>query len=110
MASTKSDGRNGKFMIPVSTGVMQVVVSDGENWGPLPGEPWEHVSVSIIRSGKTLIPTWAEMCYVKSLFWKDDETVIQFHPPESEYVNDHPHVLHLWKPPYEVPTPPRATL
>jgi len=37
------------------------------------------------------------MCFVKALFWRSDETVIQFHPPESEYVNDHPHCLHLWR-------------
>jgi hypothetical protein len=24
--------------------------------------------------------------------------VIQYHPPESEYVNNHPNCLHLWRP------------
>ena len=42
-------------------------------------------------------PTWKEMCYVKDIFWNRDECVIQFHPPESEYVNTHPYCLHLWK-------------
>lgn len=34
---------------------------------------------------------------MKDLFWSEDETVIQFHPPKSEYVNQHPYVLHLWR-------------
>lgn len=54
---------------------------------------WEHVSVS--RINRT--PTWNEMCRIKELFWDDDETVVQFHPKKSEYVNRHPYCLHLWK-------------
>ena len=54
---------------------------------------WEHVSVSLPNR----IPTWTEMCFVKELFWDDSETVLQFHPPKSEYVNDMPFCLHLWK-------------
>jgi hypothetical protein len=37
------------------------------------------------------------MCLVKRMFWRDDETVIQFYPTQSEYVNLHPGVLHLWR-------------
>ena len=55
---------------------------------------WEHVSVST----ETRTPTWKEMCAVKDLFWGPDEVVIQFHPPQSAYVNYHPHCLHMWKP------------
>jgi hypothetical protein len=54
---------------------------------------WEHVSVSL----RNRTPTWEEMSFVKNLFWKDDETVIQFHPKKSEYINRHPYVLHLWR-------------
>lgn len=36
----------------------------------------------------------------------EEETVVQFHPPESEYVNNHLYCLHLWKPPYPVILPP----
>jgi hypothetical protein len=46
------------------------------------------------------------MCFVKSLFWDDEETVIQFHPAVSAYVNNHSHCLHLWKPPFDMPLPP----
>lgn len=37
------------------------------------------------------------MCEVKQLFWDDEETVLQFHPKKSQYINVHPYVLHLWK-------------
>ena len=37
------------------------------------------------------------MCFVKDLFWDETETVIQFHPPRSEYVNNHNFCLHLWR-------------
>ena len=61
---------------------------------------WEHVSVHA-REGKRFsaprTPTWAEMCFTKELFWEDDEAVVQYHPPKVSYVNQHPHVLHLWR-------------
>lgn len=64
---------------------------------------WEHVSVSL--SSRT--PNWAEMNYVKDLFWDEEECVMQLHPPRSRYVNCHPHTLHLWRPLYtEIPQPP----
>jgi len=105
-ASGPQDERNGAFIIPcLSTGAtLKVIISDGYGWtdSGLPGEPWEHVSVSLPNRN----PNWAEMCFVKSLFFDEEETVIQFHPPQSKYVNNHPHCLHLWKPPYEVVMPP----
>lgn len=55
---------------------------------------WEHVSVS----RRDRCPTWDEMCLVKSIFWDEDDCVIQYHPPRSEYVNNHPNCLHLWRP------------
>lgn len=54
---------------------------------------WEHVSVS----RKDRCPTWDEMCQIKDLFWDDEDCVVQYHPPRSEYVNMHPHCLHLWR-------------
>jgi hypothetical protein len=55
--------------------------------------PWEHVSVSLANR----CPTWEEMCRVKSMFWGEEETVVQFHPMKSHYINAHPYCLHLWK-------------
>jgi len=64
---------------------------------------WEHVSVS----ARDRCPTWDEMCWVKDIFWHENETVIQYHPPKAEYVNCHPHCLHLWKPlKHALPLPP----
>ena len=60
------------------------------------GLGWEHVSVSIPSEKRT--PTWEEMCYIKSLFWDDEDAVVQFHPPKSDYVNLHQYCLHLWRP------------
>src|SRR5712671_3289151 len=47
--------------------------------------PWEHVSVQAVKrfnngQTKNLIPTWDEMCYVKSLFWDAGDCVVQYHP------------------------------
>lgn len=67
------------------------------------GEQWDHVSVS----HPSRIPTWEEMCWIKSLFFEPDEAVMQLHPPQSEYVNNHPRCLHLWRPHNAtIPLPP----
>lgn len=111
--STPADGANGRFVLFCkSTGrTLLVVGSSGSDWplSGLPGEPWEHVSVSILgRTSHT--PSWGEMDFVRGLFWNDDETVIQFHPPRSLHINFHAGCLHLWKPPYPVPLPPPETI
>ena len=43
------------------------------------GGGWEHFSVNDMRE----TPSWEDMCEYKELFWKDDECVVQFHPPRS---------------------------
>lgn len=55
---------------------------------------WEHVSMC----PKDRTPTWDEMCMLKDMFWKEDEAVMQLHPPKQNYVNNMKHCLHLWKP------------
>jgi hypothetical protein len=101
MASDVSYGNNGVFQIPLSSRTrLQCIVSDGEGW--------EHVSVVAYSDNKMRTPTWAEMCKIKDMFWNENECVVQFHPPKSEYVNNHPHCLHLWKPQQIIiPTPPK---
>lgn len=95
MGGTKADGNNGLFVIPFESYELQVIASDGGNW--------EHVSVSM----KNRTPSWKQMCFIKDLFWGEDDTVIQYHPAKSEYVNNHEHCLHLWRPLKEkLPTPP----
>jgi len=69
------------------------------------GGGWEHVSLAPYKRSHT--PTWDEMCRLKDMFFHEDETVVQYHPPKSEYVNNMPNCLHLWRPLKEVmPTPP----
>lgn len=71
------------------------------------GYGWEHVSVQVRTSGKSYTPWWNEMNLVKDLFWDEEDAVFQIHPPKTEYVNNHPHVLHLWRPiGAAIPTPP----
>lgn len=99
---------NGRFVIrcPVLGSYLVVMTSNGADWREyLPGEPWEHVSVSVNHEQRC--PTWEEMCWVKDQVWDAEECVVQFHPPKSEYVNQHPYVLHLWRcPTQETPRPP----
>jgi hypothetical protein len=69
-----------------------------------PRQGWEHVSVS---TGRRRTPNWEEMCFVKDLFWDEEERVMQLHPPLSEYVKNNRYCLHLWKPLHqEIPAPP----
>lgn len=64
---------------------------------------WEHLSVSM--PNKT--PSWEQMCMMKDIFWGEDEVCVEYHPRKEEYVNNHPHCLHIWKPrDVEMPTPP----
>lgn len=96
LATDDKAGRNGLFYIPRLREILRCIVSDGGGW--------EHVSVSLPNR----CPTWEEMCFIKDVFWGPEETVIQYHPPRSEYVNNHPYCLHLWKPSdAKIVTPPR---
>lgn len=98
MGSDDSFGCNGAFEIPLKHG-QRVFVIAGDGLG------WEHVSVS----RKDRAPLWEEMCQIKAMFWDDEDCVVQFHPPRSQYVNVHNNCLHLWRPVDGVmPTP--ATL
>ena len=110
LASSSKDGMNGLFFFDREGYCIRCIASDGSDWkakklvgGALPGKPWEHVSVSL----DTRCPTWDEMNFVKEMFWRDDECVIQYHPPKSNYVNIMPYCLHLWKPiGVKIPMPP----
>lgn len=87
----------GAFLVPFNGSFLQVIASDGGRW--------EHVSV-VVR-GENRTPTWEELSHIKSLWWDDAECVVQYHPPNSEYINNHPYCLHLWRPTEaEIPLPP----
>ena len=83
------EGLWGYFEVRTAGGKLRII-SSGAATG---NEEWEHVSVSLPNR----TPTWAEMSLVKRLFWTDEETVVQFFPQKSAYVNDHKHCLHMWK-------------
>lgn len=92
---TAGDEHNGAFELKIKGERYRVVASNGQGW--------EHVSIS----SKHKVPSWKTMCIVKDLFFEEEEAVIQFHPRKSEYVNNHPNCLHLWKPTNEkLPIPP----
>jgi hypothetical protein len=140
ISGDRNSGPHGAFRIlcPVLCRTLTIIVSDGREWGQpldrptaeeiaalsphmqahlsrvmgdspqivLPDPPWEHVSVSASTT-----PTWAEMCWVKGLFWDPDELAIQLHPPEADYVNVHARCLHLWRPiGVALPVPPLITV
>lgn len=91
--SDASYGLNGAFAFTGPVGMrLRVIASDGMD--PV-AQGWEHVSVSCEHSNRC--PNWPEMCFVKDLFWDETETVLQFHPARSNYVNHHPTTLHLWR-------------
>jgi len=83
----RGDEHNGYFVVQLNHGQKFMVIASN-------GMGWEHVSVS----RKDRCPTWAEMCQIKDLFWDDADCVVQYHPPHSEYVNNHPYCLHMWRP------------
>ena len=83
--STDEIGNCGAFTIPFGSYEFVVIASDGMGW--------EHVSVSL----KNRCPNWTEMCYMKNLFWDKEDCVVQFHPPQNEYVNNNENCLHLWR-------------
>lgn len=89
-------GNNGAFMFKLGQVKCLCVASDGEGW--------EHVSITLDRKR---CPDWDEMSQIKGMFWDEDDCVVQFHPPKSDYVNNHPFCLHLWRPiGQEIPRPP----
>ncbi len=97
LASDTSFGSNGAFALSKNNVKFFVLASDGGGW--------DHVSVSCSHR----CPTWAEMCWVKELFFDSDEAVMQLHPAESDYVNHHPNCLHLWRPQEAaLPLPPTS--
>lgn len=99
--SEASFGFNGVFEIIDGKGVLFRVICSDEL-------AWEHVSVTV-RSGEKRTPTWAEMDWIKGLFWKDSETVMQLHVPREQHINNSEFCLHLWRPTdREIPLPPMS--
>ena len=107
LRTSSADGNNGTFDLesPEPGWRLVLIASDGMGW--------EHVSAHAYRRSGTQqrTPNWREMSYVKDLCWDGEDVVMQLHPKKSEYVNNHLHVLHLWRPiDRDIPTPPPITV
>jgi hypothetical protein len=97
--SDDSYGMIGTWVIPYKLEELCIISSDGMDW--------EHVSVSLEKR----CPTWEEMCFIKDLFWNDDEVVIQLHPAKKDYINQYNNCLHLWRPIRQsIPMPPKIMI
>jgi hypothetical protein len=108
LSSKPEDGFNGHFCFVLNNLRINVIASDGKDVDDAAWK-WEHVSVSIAESN--LPPSWSVMCQVKEIFWGDDEWVMQLHPPKAKNINNHPGVLHLWRPQREkIPLPPETAV
>ena len=89
------DGFGGTFYDKKSRCFLNFIIS----WGA----GFEHCSVSLPNR----CPSWEQMCVMKELFWKDDETCMELHPSKENYINNHPYCLHIWRPINEsIPLPP----
>lgn len=94
-AEAENDGIGGKYYDKYSGKYLNFIFSHQLGW--------EHLSVSM--PGKT--PTWDQMCVMKDIFWNEDEACVEYHPKKEDYVNNHQHCLHIWKPTNEtLPLPP----
>lgn len=103
-AASEPESKVGTFVLPT-------------RWGTLlechlhapPGAPWERVGVLTKKKrGGYREPSWDEMKLVKAVFFRDDETVLQFHPPEDEKLKLPYPILFLWRPTkVEAPRPSR---
>lgn len=94
-AETKNDGMGGKYYDKYTGKWLNFIFSYQMGW--------EHLSVSM----PSRTPTWNQMCVMKDIFWNKNEACVEYHPREEDYVNNHKHCLHIWRPTHEtLPTPP----
>jgi hypothetical protein len=99
MGTQSHVGQYGAFTLlsPESGWQLALICDDGTNTEVPESIGWEHVSVHAWRGKQSRTPTWKEMVFVKNICWDAEDVVVQYHPPESEYVDTHPNVLHLWR-------------
>ena len=90
----EGDETCGAFSVPSPVDRQPLVIVASSAGG------WDHVSVS----RRNRVPNWAEMEHIARLFFRDDETAVQFHVPSSDHINIHDHCLHWWRP-QEAPLP-----
>ncbi len=95
--ASKAGDDYGSFRLRAPTGAVLTVIAcagDADEFRRLGSDvAWDHVSVS--TPNRT--PSWAEMDWVKRLFFADDECAVQFHPPVADHINVHEFTLHLFR-------------
>lgn len=134
-----NSGPHGAFRIlcPVLSRTLNVVVSDGRDWGEVAPAPTPQDLAGfpaalrekilsryagrdqigpfplpawehVSVSARAFCPSWLEMCWVKDLFFLPEEWVVQYHPAKDDHINDHERTLHMWRPiGVELPIPPK---
>lgn len=79
----------------VNDGYLRVLVGrEPKNGGP---EVW-HLSIS----HKVRIPAWYEIKEARYKFLPDGVNMAIMFPPVSQYVDLHPHTIHLWEIPIDL--------
>ena len=58
-----------------------------------PSVRWLHASASFGDH----TPSWSDMSEVKETFFGAETMAVQMHAPRSQWVNEHPYTLHLWR-------------
>ncbi len=111
LGTDESAGNNGAFALfsPDPGWRLFIIASAADDPDVPESAGWEHVSVHVerISTGGQRTPSWKEMCIVKDTFWEPEDVVMQLHPRASQYVNHHPHTLHLWRSTRQpIPEPP----
>lgn len=92
-AASESEARVGTFVIPTQWGTALICHLHAP-----PGAPWERLAVIARKKrGGERTPSWEEMQLAKSAFFRDDETVVQYHVPEDEKLHLPQPVLFLWR-------------
>lgn len=86
--SLHDEGEDGARYVNRQDG--QVVILSGAT--EQDGRRWLHLSCS----GRTGPPSWWVLRRVKDIFLGRHRYAYQVLPPDSDYVNIHPNVLHLW--------------
>lgn len=71
---------------------LQVIVTESDAGDHGDDRAWLHVSVA----HKGRLPTYAELCRVKSIWFGDEGKAMMIFAPRDKHVNIHPNCLHLY--------------
>ena len=50
------------------------------------------------------------MAFLASLFWDPEDVLVQYRPAAADYINNHPHCLHWWRPTHVSLPQPKSIL